>query len=166
VTFDVERLLRLWTDRLPDDDAAAAEAFRAVYADPVTVNGVPIPAADLVARARVLQAALERPEREVLDVVDAGDAVAVAFRLRGRQVGPLNTAAGPLDPTGEVIELRVIDVLRLTDGRISSIRMVADELGALAAVGAVRLLADEVAPGISGGTSTRPGDAGGQDLGV
>jgi ketosteroid isomerase-like protein len=139
MAFDVERLLRLWSDPLPDDDAAAAEAFRALYTDPVRVNGADLTAADLVARARALQGVFEGLDRDVLDVVDSDGKVAVAFRLGGRQVGTLTTAAGPLPPTGQRLELRVIDVLTLTDGRISAITMVADELGALAAIGAVRL---------------------------
>ena len=139
MAFDVERLLQLWTDSLPDDDAAAVEAFREVYTDPVRVNGTDLTAADLVVRARALQQTFEALEREVLDVVEGDGKVAVAFRMGGRQVGPLNTTVGPLAPTGQHLQLRVIDVLTLTDGRISAITMVADELGALAAVGAVRL---------------------------
>jgi predicted ester cyclase len=139
VAFDVDQLLRLWTDALPGDDAGAAAAFRELYTDPVSVNGVPLAAADLVTRARVMQAALEQPERQVLSVVDAGDSVAVAFRLAGRQVGPLDTPAGRLPPTGQRVAVRIIDVLTLTDGRISAIWMVADWLTTLAAVGAVEL---------------------------
>jgi ketosteroid isomerase-like protein len=139
MAFDVDRLLALWTDGLPDDDAVAADAFRELYTDPVTVNGSQLGVADLVARARALQGVFEAPEREVLDVVEGDGKVAVAFRLAGRQIGTLNTAAGPLAPTGQHLELRVIDVLTLTGGRVSAIRMVADELGALASVGAVRL---------------------------
>jgi predicted ester cyclase len=137
--FDVERLLRLWTEPLPADDDAAAEAFRALYTDPVTINGAPVAVAALVARAREVQGVYEDLEREVLAVADAGERVAVAFRMGGRQVGTLTTAAGPLPPTGQVLTLRVIDLLTLTGGRISEIWMVADELGALAAVGAVRI---------------------------
>ena len=140
--FDVHRMLRLWTDPLPDDDEAAGSAFRELYSDPVTVNGAPLRAAEMVARARAMQAALEHPEREVLSVVDAGTAVALAFRLAGRQVGPLQTPAGPVPPTGRRIDVQIIDVLTLTDGRVSDIRMVADWLGALAAVGAVSVSAD------------------------
>ena len=138
MAFDVDRLLRLWSE-LPADDAAAAAAFRELYTDPVTVNGAPVGAAGLVARARALQAALDPVEREVVDVVEGGGKVAVAFRLRGRHAGPLSTSAGPVPATGGVVELRVIDVLTLTDGRISEIWMVADELGALVGIGAVRL---------------------------
>ncbi len=139
MAFDVERLLRLWTDPLPTDDAAAAAAFGELYTDPVTVNGTPLPVSDLVGRARVLEGALERPEREVLAVADAGNSVAVAFRLAGRQVGPLDTPAGRLPPTRKWIDVRIIDVLTLSDGRVTAIRMVADWLPALAAAGALRL---------------------------
>jgi hypothetical protein len=140
--FDVERLLRLWTEPLPADDDVSAARFREVYVDPVTVNGTPVTALDLVARARVMQGALEEPEREVLAVVDAGDAVAVAFRLSGRQIGPLDTSAGRLPATGRRIDLHIIDILGLTAGRIGEIRMVADWLTALVPVGAIRVSAD------------------------
>ena len=139
MAFDVERLLRLWTDPLPSDDESSAAVFGELYADPVTVNGTPLTAADLVGRARVLQGALERPEHEVLAVADAGDAVAVAFRLAGRHIGPLDTPAGRLPATGRWIDVRIIDVLTLSAGRITEIRMVADWLPALAAAGALRM---------------------------
>jgi predicted ester cyclase len=139
MAFDVDRLLLLWTEPLPEGPTAE-EAFRAVYTDPVTVNGAALTAADLVARARSVQQAFEGAQRQVVSVVEDGDRVVVAFRMGGRQVGPLGTAAGELPPTGRHVELRVIDVLTLTDGRISDIWMVADELGALAAVGAVALV--------------------------
>ena len=139
MAFDVERLLRLWTDPLPSDDESSAAVFGELYADPVTVNGTPLTAADLVGRARVLQRALERPEHEVLAVADAGDTVAVAFRLAGRHIGPLDTPAGRLPATGRWIDVRIIDVLTLSDGRITEIRMVADWLPALAAAGALRM---------------------------
>jgi hypothetical protein len=137
VAFDIDVLLRLWTEPLPTDSQAAADKFRQVYTDPVSVNGTELTADDLVARARALQSTFESPERVVLDVADIGNKIAVAFRLRGRQIGPHTTALGVLQPTGRHIDLRVIDILTLTDGRISSLWMVADELGALAAVDAV-----------------------------
>jgi predicted ester cyclase len=139
LAYDIEALLDLWTD-LPADPAAAVDAFRTLYTDPVMVNGNRLTAEDLVARARALQQTFDPVSREVIDVVNAGDKVAVAFRLSGRQVGPLNTAAGALPPTGQQIALRVIDILTLTDGRISEITMVGDELGALVAIGAARLV--------------------------
>lgn len=144
MAFDVERLMRLWTDP-PADDAAAVAAFRQLYADPVSVNGVQVRPGELVARARALGAVFEDLQREVLDVVDDGGKVAVAFRLRGRHVGTLGTSAGPVPATGRRLEIRVIDVLTVRDGLISSIWMVADELGALLALDAVRLSSAESA---------------------
>jgi predicted ester cyclase len=149
MSFDVERLLDLWGGPLPQDDETAAAGFRELYTDPVTVNGSPLTAADLVARARVLQQALAEPERQLLAVVDGGSTVAVAFQMSGRHVGPLDTPAGRVPPTGGRVEFRVMDVLTLSDGRISGIWMVADWLTPLAALGAVRLSSDteQAAPG-------------------
>ncbi len=139
MAFDIEALLDLWTE-LPADPAVAADAFRSLYTDPVLVNETLLTAGDLVVRARALSQTFDLIRREVLDVCQSDDKVAVAFRLSGRQVGPLTTAAGVLAPTGQEIALRVIDILTLTDGRISQITMVADELAGLVAVGAARLV--------------------------
>jgi ketosteroid isomerase-like protein len=139
VAFDVERLLRLWSDPLPVDDRAAAAAFQELYADPVTVNGTPMSSADLVDRARAVQHVFAPVRREVLSVVEQEDRVAVAFRMGGRQVGTWTTSAGPVPATGRELWLRVIDVLTVVDGRVTDIVMVADELGALVGLDAVRL---------------------------
>jgi len=141
MSFDINGLLDLWSGPVtagPDAEAA----FRRVYTDPVVVNGAELPVSALVERAARLQDTFETVEREILDVAEAGNKVAVAFRLSGRQVGPMTTAAGPVSPTGEHLSIRVVDLLTLTDGRISSLWMAADELGALSAVGAVRLAGD------------------------
>jgi predicted ester cyclase len=131
MTFDPTALLDLWTRPRPDI-AKAVEDFRRVYTDPVTVNGSALTAEDLVQRAIALQGAFADVHREILQVCDAGTSVALAFRLEGRHVGPLSTSAGVLPASGQRISLRVIDILTVTEGRISSIIMVADELGALA----------------------------------
>jgi predicted ester cyclase len=136
--FDVEGLLTLWSSPLTAGPEAETR-FRQFYTDPVTVNGTVLTAEDLVDRAIAVQGAFEQLEREVVDVCEAGDKVAVAFRMGGRHAGPLTTSAGTLAPTGKHVQLRVIDILTLTDGRISSITMVADELGALVALDAVRV---------------------------
>jgi predicted ester cyclase len=137
MSFDVNAMMRLWSEQLPDSDEEAAAAFRELYTDPVVVNGVELGAADLVARARAVHRTFQRRDNEILDVVQDDDKVAVAFRMSGWQVGPLATTLGPLPPSGERLELRVIDILTLTNGRVSKIWMVADELGALVAADAV-----------------------------
>jgi len=137
MSFDLDALMGLWSAPLPDSDEDAAERVRELYTDPVTVNGTELSALDLVARARAVQGTFDKAEHEVLDVIDAGDKVAVAFRMRGRQVGPLSTTLGALPPTGERLAVRTIDLLTLTDGRVSNIWMVADELGTLVSLDAV-----------------------------
>lgn len=135
--FDVDAMMRLWSEPLPDSDSEAEAAFRQLYTDPVVVNGAELTAADLVARARAVHRTFDRRDNQILDVVQEDDKVAVAFRMSGRHVGPLATTLGPLPPSGGRLELRVIDILTLTDGRVSKIWMVADELGVLAAADAV-----------------------------
>jgi predicted ester cyclase len=135
--FNFGALLDLWATPLPDSDEKAADRIRTMYTDPVVVNGVPLSAADLVARARAVQAAFDTIDAEVLDVVETADKVAVAFRMGGGQVGAFPTALGPLPATGQRLDIRVLDILTLTDGKVSRIWMAADELGALVSVDAV-----------------------------
>lgn len=148
MSFDVDRLLRLRLEPLPDD--AAETAFRELYNDPVSVNGEPIGILEMVVRARTLQAAIEWPNLRVLSVVDGGAKVTVVYRLQGRQVGPLESSVGLVPPTGRVVELRTIEVLTIAGGRVREIWTVANELGALVAVDAVRLR--------TGGTTSGAGD--------
>jgi predicted ester cyclase len=63
----------------------------------------------------------------------------IAFLMTGRHVGPLPTALGELPPTGRDVRIRTIDVLTITDGRISEVVVVSDELGLLADLNAVAL---------------------------
>lgn len=135
--FDIEDLLELWTQPIRPD--RAADAFRRFYLDPVLINGTPISAEDLAHRAAALRGAFDVVRREVIEICDGGDKIAVAFRLGGRHVGPLMTAAGELAATGQELTLSVIDILTLRGGRISEITMVANELAALFQIGAVKL---------------------------
>ena len=137
MSFDVDAMMLLWSEQLPESDEEAAAAFRELYTDPVVVNGAELSVADLVAGARAVHQTFDRRGNEILDVVQDDDKVAVAFRMSGQQVGPFATTLGPLPPSGRRLELRVIDILTLTNGRVSKIWMVADELGALVAADAV-----------------------------
>jgi ketosteroid isomerase-like protein len=129
--YDVNALLAVWENALPEDDQEAIGVFAGLYHDPVTINGLSMTLAELLVRARITNTMLERRETVILDMVEAGDKVAVAFRMRGRQVGPWQTSLGQLEPDGEELDVRVIDILTLVDGRIASLWMVADELGTL-----------------------------------
>src|SRR5689334_421867 len=90
----VERLFALWRDT-PADDESALAAFRALYTDPVPVNGAPMTAAELLARARAIGTALDGLEIEVLDEFETPGRLVVVHRMRGRHTGPLPTPLGP-----------------------------------------------------------------------
>jgi hypothetical protein len=138
MTSLIDRLLRLWVEPLPEG-AAAEAAFRELYTDPVVVNGAELSVSDLVARARSLQGAFEGFHTEVVDRVEAPGRAVVAFLMRGRHTGPLSTPLGTVAPTGRVVVIRTIDVLTVTDGLVSNIWVVSDELGLLGQLDAVTL---------------------------
>jgi predicted ester cyclase len=134
----LERLLDLW--QTPIEGRADPEAaFRAVYADPVSINGQPTPVRSLVERARALQRSFADLTTEIVDEVAAPDRLVVAFYMRGRHVGPLTTPLGTVAPTGRTVAIRTIDVLTIGDGLITGLWVVSDELGMLTQLGSVAL---------------------------
>ena len=139
----LERLLDLWTNPEQDDTVARAR-FAACYTDPVTINGEDVPIADLLVRARMLQAGLADVTRTVVDSVEGPHRLAFAFRLAGRHVGPLPTPLGPVQGDGSRLDILGIDILQLDeDGRIRAISVLSGLMDALAASGALRLVAQE-----------------------
>jgi predicted ester cyclase len=136
--LDVDALLRLWLEPLGDQEVAEA-AFRRFYADPVTVNGVAFSVSELVDRARTAQATYADLGGEIDDVVAAPGRAVLAFRMRGRHVGDLNTTLGVVPATGRFVEFRVIDLLTVRDGVVTDIWMLADEMGLLTQLGVVAL---------------------------
>ncbi|GIH94317.1 ester cyclase [Planobispora siamensis] len=125
-----DRLLELW-QAPPADPAAAEAAFRALYADPLTVNGTAFTVAGLVQRARELHRTYADLAMEPVEVVETPGRVVLAFRMRARHVGPLTTPFGTVPATGRTVRLRVIDVLTVEDGLVTAVWMVADELDLL-----------------------------------
>jgi predicted ester cyclase len=126
----LERLLLLWAqpvDARPDPVAAFGE----VYANPVLVNGAELALTDLVDRAKALQRAFDGLSMQILDIVEAPGRVVVAFLMRGQHTGAFVSPVGTIAPTHRDIEVRTIDVLILTEGVISGIWVVSDELGLL-----------------------------------
>jgi predicted ester cyclase len=134
----IERVMSLWATPVPDGPAGE-ESFAACYAAELTVNGMPFTLADLVARARGLQAAYSDIRPVVQRVVEAPGVVVVAFDMHITHTGTLSTPLGPLAPTGRTAVVRTIDILTVHDGRITGIIVVADELGLLTQLGALRL---------------------------
>jgi predicted ester cyclase len=134
----VEHLTRLWTEPVPAS-AEAARAFGELYTDPVSINGTPTSLLDLVERARAVQRAFADLSMEIVDEFEAPDRLVIVFLQRGRHVGPLSLPLGEISPTGRQVEVRTIDVLSMTDHRISAVQVVPDNLGLAMQLDAVAL---------------------------
>jgi ketosteroid isomerase-like protein len=134
----VAQLTRLWTEPFASESEALA-AFGEMYADPVRINGTDVPLAQLVARARMFQRAFSELEIEPIEQIESGDRFVLVFFQRGRHAGPFETPLGSLAPTGRTFEIRVIDVLTISDGRIGAIEVVPDNLSLMTQLDAVRL---------------------------
>ena len=89
--IDTDRLMGLWADPPADDDAALA-AIRALYTDPVQINGTTMTALDLLARVRGMQRAYSGLRHELVERVDAPGRLVIAFRLRGTHSRPARHA--------------------------------------------------------------------------
>jgi SnoaL-like polyketide cyclase len=135
----VEQVFALWFQ--PHESRSAAQAaFGELYADPVMVNGSPLSVADLVDRSAAVLRAYDDLSADLLEEVHSDDRVVIAFVMRGRHVGPLETPLGTVAPTGRRVEIRTIDVLTLTAGLITDIEVVPDQLGLLMQLDAVSLI--------------------------
>jgi hypothetical protein len=110
-----------------------------VYADPVVVNGTAMTLAELVDRARSLQQAFDRLGMDIVDTVEAPGRIVIAFIMRGRHVGPYRSPLGTVAPTHRDIEVRTIDVLTVSNGLVSAIWVVSDDLALLRQLGAAQL---------------------------
>lgn len=134
----IDQLMELWTSPLADRADPEAD-FARLYADPTIINGTPMSVRDLVARAAALQAAFPDRTTEVVDTIETPGQVAVAFVLRATHLGTFHSPMGPVEPTGQPVEVRTIDVLTITDDRIAKIWVVSDDLTMLRQLDAVRL---------------------------
>jgi predicted ester cyclase len=129
----LERLFVAWTGT--DDLAQMEDRFAALYTDPVRVNGTDISLADLVSRARSLHGAFSGLRAELLQVVEDKENIAVAFVMHGWHTGPYQTPVGVIQPAGVKVQIRTIDVLTLSNDKISAIWVTADDLGTLRQLG-------------------------------
>ena len=70
---------------------------------------------------------------EILDQIAQGDKVVTRKLLRGTHTGPFQG----IEPTGREVEIHVIDIVRVKDGRIVEHWNCVDRLGLLAQLGAL-----------------------------
>jgi len=102
----------------PDPLGASRELLTPdfVFVGPGNAAGVHGPEA-FAAFQGVMRGALERLTFEAMETIVSADAAAVVLRMTGRHVAPF---AG-VEPAGGVVDLRLVDVLRFSDGRIAAI---------------------------------------------
>ena len=139
MTALLDQLFDLWLEPVDQREDPEA-AFRRLYADPVSVNGAPMPVTSLVERARSLQRSFTGLQIEIVDQVVTPDRIAVAFYMRGRHVGELLTPIGTVAATGHPVEIRTIDVLTIADDVITALWVLSDELGTLNQLDVVQLV--------------------------
>lgn len=132
--MDLDAILALW-DRPVGDRADAAADFRRYYADPVPVNGTPVTADDLVARARTLQVAFADRRTELVHRVETGDRLVIGFFMHVRHVGPYDTPLGRVEATGRQLKIRVTNILTVQNGKITDIWVMSDDADVLRQLG-------------------------------
>jgi steroid delta-isomerase-like uncharacterized protein len=72
---------------------------------------------------------------EIRSVIAADDAVTVEFRGVGTQTGVLRTPAGEIPPTGRSANVPFCDVVRVRDGRVTSIHTYFDSASMMRQLG-------------------------------
>jgi SnoaL-like polyketide cyclase len=132
------RALALWGQPVPDGQGGI-DAFRALYTEPVTVNGTDTDLGVLVDRARMLQGALSDLHHDVHEVVATPGRRAFAFTITGRHTGPLTTPLGEVPASGAAVAVTGLDIFTVDEDadRVTAIWAVADWLGLLVQAGAV-----------------------------
>jgi steroid delta-isomerase-like uncharacterized protein len=65
-------------------------------------------------------------KKDVTNQIASGDQVVSEFTLKGTHDGSLRTQAGEISPTGRSIELQVVEVVSIRDGKVASITNYSD----------------------------------------
>ncbi|GAB3873316.1 ester cyclase [Dactylosporangium cerinum] len=133
-SMDLDAVLALW-DQPVDDRADPAADFRRFYLDPVPVNGTPMTADDLVARARALQVAFADRRTELVHRVETAGRLVIGFYMHVTHVGPYVTPLGPVEATGRRLKIRVNDILTVENGKISDIWVMSDDVDLMRQLG-------------------------------
>jgi len=138
-----------WNQRSPD---AIAEMFsrKGTYTDPVT--GGPLTGASIAQFAEGLFSAFPDLGFEITSIVETGTGVVLEWMMTGTNSGSLR---GLLPPTGKTIALPGIDVIRVRDGRIDSLRGYFDRQTMMEQLGLQVVVQPHQAGPVSFGVSTR-----------
>jgi Pyruvate phosphate dikinase, AMP/ATP-binding domain/SnoaL-like polyketide cyclase len=86
-----------------------------------------------------LQQAFSHRQIEPIEQIVSGDRFVLVFLQRGRHAGRFETPLGSIEPTGRTFEIPAIDVFRISNGRITAIEVVPDNLSLMMQLGALRL---------------------------
>ena len=134
----VERALHLWSQPLPEGEAALSR-FREVYIDPIPVNGNVTDLQVLADRARMLQSAIDGIRHDLHDFVSTPGRRAFAFTITGRHAGTLTSPLGDVAATGRDVSVDGIDIFTIDEAtqQVTAIWAVADWLGLLLELGAI-----------------------------
>jgi predicted ester cyclase len=76
-------------------------------------------------------------EIEIAELTPAPGVVVAEFIARGTHTGPLSTPRGEIPPSNQKVELRLCDVIRISNGRSYGSRIYFDMLSLLRQVGQV-----------------------------
>ena len=114
-------------------ERAFAELLHPDVLDHSRPPGIPPGAPGVRRQFDGFRAAFDGFRAEILDQVAAGDKVVTRKVFRGTHTGPFQG----IEPTGAEVEIHVIDIVRVEDGRIVEHWGLVDRLGLLAQLGAV-----------------------------
>ena len=119
-------------------NAADLEAMRALltpdaeFAAPGPVAGGP----DMVvAWMGPFLGAFPGIDHQIVNLVESGDDVATEITVKGTHAKPMVTPQGELPPTGKSIDLKAVNVMRVRDGQIASLRIYFDQMDFMGQLG-------------------------------
>ncbi len=84
-----------------------------------------------------IRSALPDHTNTIEDMIAEGDKVVVRWTLRGMHQGVLQSAVGPIPPTGKQVTVTGIHIFRIADGKIVERWAETDMLDALQQLGAI-----------------------------
>jgi predicted ester cyclase len=117
-------------------NAGDLHGYLDLYSDDVVFGGVseePMDKAGVVAFHESFYTAFQHAHADILELVEAGDKLAVRLLIRARHEGEFMGVA----PTGNDVALAITTILTMRDGRCVERWSTADMLGLLIQIGAI-----------------------------